>query len=84
MRDQRGQVTDLNESSDRGEQRLIATSDLYVGRCWADCNGGKACSALRVDINDCTPLRIRLTTLISNRKENGWNQINMVRLLFTR
>ena len=63
MRDQRGQVTDLNESSDRGEQRLIATSDLYVGRCWADCNGGKAYSALRVDISEGRPLKIQLTPL---------------------
>ena len=77
MRDQRGQVTDLNESSDRGEQRLIATSDLYVGRSWADCNGGKAYSALRVDINEGSPLSIRLTPLISNREESGWNEVTM-------
>ena len=56
---------------------MIATSDLYVGRRWADCNGGKAYSALRVDISEGHPLKIRLTPLISNREENGWNEITM-------
>ena len=77
LRDQRGQGPELTESLDKGEQRLIARSDLYVGRSWADCNGGKAYSALRIDISEASPLRIRLTPLISNREENGWNEITM-------
>ena len=77
LRDQRGQGPELTESGNRGEPRMIATSDLYVGRRWADCNGGKAYSALRVDISEGHPLKIRLTPLISNREENGWNEITM-------
>ena len=77
LRDQRGQGPDLTESVTGGERRLVATSDLYVGRSWADCNGGKAYSALRVDINEGSPLSIRLTPLISNREENGWNEVTM-------
>ena len=77
LRDQRGQGPNLIESRNNGEKRLIASSDLYVGRSWADCNGGKAYSALRVDIDEGSPLRIRLTPLISNREENGWNEVTM-------
>ena len=77
LRDQRGQGPHLSESQSNGEQRQVATSDLYVGRSWAYCNGGKAYSALRVDIDEGSPLRIRLTPLISHREENGWNEITM-------
>ena len=77
LRDQRGQGPDLTEARDNGEQRLVASSDLYVGRNWADCDGGKAYSALRVDISEGCPLRIQLTPLISNREENGWNEVTM-------
>ena len=54
---------------------LIASSGR-VGLS-ADCNGGKAYSALRIDISEASPLRIRITPLISNREENGWNEITM-------
>ena len=77
LRDQRGQGPHLNEASGKGDERVIATSDLYVGRNCADCDGGKAYSALRVDISEGLPLRIQLTPLISNREENGWNEITM-------
>ena len=77
LRDQRGQGPHLSESQSNGEQRRVATSDLYVGRSWADCDGGKAYSALRVDISEGSPLRIRLTPLISHREENGWNEVTM-------
>ena len=77
LRDQRGQGPQLSESQSNGEQRQVATSDLYVGRSWADCDGGKAYSALRVDISKGSPLRIQLTPLISNREENGWNEVTM-------
>ena len=48
-----------------------------MGRSWADCDGGKAYSALRVDISEGSPLRIKLTPLISNREEKGWNEVTM-------
>ena len=77
LRDQRGQGPHLSEASGQGDERVIASSDLYVGRSWADCNGGKAYSALRIDISEGSPLRIRLIPLISNREDDGWNEVTM-------
>jgi hypothetical protein len=77
LRDQRGQGPHLSEASGRGDEQVIASSDLYVGRSWADCNGGKAYSALRIDISEGSPLRIQLTPLISNREDDGWNEVTM-------
>jgi hypothetical protein len=75
LRDQRGQGSDLRESSEGGAQHLIGRSELYVGRSWGAGNGGKAYSALRVDISEGRPLQILLTPLISSRQDQRWQEV---------
>lgn len=71
----RGQDSDLRESNEGGAQHLIGRSELYVGRSWAVGNGGKAYSALRVDISEGRPLQILLTPLISSRQDQRWQEV---------
>ena len=75
LRNQRKEGPEIRESEPQGEQKLMASSELYIGRGWPQAEaGGGAYSALRVDISSGRPLRIRLTPLVSSRQDQEWIQ----------
>lgn len=75
LRNQRREGPEIRENMPQGEQKLMARSELYIGRGWPQAEGGGgAYSALRVDICSGRPLRIRLTPLVSSRQDQEWTQ----------
>ena len=60
------------ETAPDGTTRLVARSELYIGRDWSGRIGGDAYSGLRIDIEAGRPLRIRLTPLVSCRDSRTW------------
>ena len=72
LRRQRQEGPELMETAPDGTTRLVARSELYIGRDWSGGSGGDAYSGLRIDIEAGRPLRIRLTPLVSCRDGKTW------------
>ena len=72
LRAQRREGVELTEGRSDGNTRVVATSNLFIGRNWSAAEGRNGYSGLRVDIAEGRPLRIRLTPLVSCRDSKGW------------
>ena len=72
LRAQRREGVELTEGTSDGNTRVVATSNLFIGRNWSAAEGRNGYSGLRVDIAEGRPLRIRLTPLVSCRDSKGW------------
>ena len=72
LRAQRREGAELTEQTVDGNSKVVATSELFIGRNWPAAGGRDSYSGLRVDIAEGRPLSIRLTPLVSCRDSNGW------------
>ncbi len=72
LRAQRREGAELTETTSEGNTRVVATSNLFIGRNWGAAEGRNGYSGLRVDIGEGRPLTIRLTPLVSCPDGKGW------------
>ena len=72
LRAQRREGAELTEQTVDGKTRVVATSELFIGRNWTDAGARDGYSGLRVDVSEGRPLTIRLTPLVSCRDSKGW------------
>ncbi|NMF86795.1 metallophosphoesterase [Nodosilinea sp. P-1105] len=76
LRRQRPEGPELTEMTDNsnGENVVLATSHLYLGRRGKGSTLQRPYSALRIDVNDGVPLKLTLTPLVAEKVEGGWKQ----------
>jgi len=72
LRDQRREGSKLMENDDQGQAKVVAESQLFIGRNWQGAAGRHAYSGMRVDIGSGRPLSIQLTPLVSCRDGKHW------------
>nr|MBC8169925.1 metallophosphoesterase [Synechococcus sp.] len=63
---------EITEQTVDGTSRVVATSELFIGRNSTDSGGRDGYSGLRVDVEEGRPLTIRLTPLVSCRDGKSW------------
>ena len=76
LRDQRQEGTRLMENDADGASKVVAESQLFIGRKWQAAADKPAYSGLRIDIASGRPLSIRLTPLVSVRDGSTWNDVD--------
>lgn len=72
LRDQRPEGSKLTEREHHGNARVVANSQLFIGRNWSGTGGRHAYSGLRIDIGSGRPMTIRLTPFVSCRDGKAW------------
>ena len=71
-----GKVLSSRNKQWMGKTRVVATSELFIGRNWTDAGARDGYSGLRVDVAGGRPLTIRLTPLVSCRDSKGWLDVD--------
>ena len=66
----------LMENDADGSSKVVAESQLFIGRTWQAAANKPAYSGLRIDIASGRPLSIRLTTLLSVRDSSTWTDVD--------
>ncbi|MGF1459616.1 MAG: metallophosphoesterase family protein [Leptolyngbyaceae cyanobacterium] len=71
LRRQRSQGSELRESVG-GQEQIVATSHLFLGRSGKGSTLRRPYTALRVDVNEGIPLQLTATPLITEKHKRGW------------
>jgi hypothetical protein len=71
LRRQRSQGNELTEQVD-GHERVVATSERFLGRTGKGSTLKRPYTALRIEVNDGTPLQLSVVPLVSEQGSEGW------------
>jgi hypothetical protein len=71
LRRQRSQGNELTEQVD-GHERVVATSERFLGRTGKGSTLKRPYTALRIEANDGTPLQLSVVPLVAEQGSEGW------------